>query len=77
MDKSITIIYEEFKENFANLINNCGLPICMVEPILENYLNEVKNIVKKQYEFDKRQYEESIKNSDIKDNSYEKENGNK
>ena len=77
MDKSITIIHEEFKENFANLINNCGLPFCLIEPILENYLNEVKIIVKKQYEFDKRQYEEYVKNSNVKDNLYEKENGNK
>ena len=77
MNKSITIVYEEFKENFANLINNCGLPLCFVEPILENYLNEIKNIVKKQYELEKRQFEESIKNGNIKDNSYEEENGNK
>lgn len=61
MDKSITIVYEEFKENLTKLINDCGLPFCMIEPILENYLNEVKIIVKNQYEFDKKKFEESNK----------------
>lgn len=59
MNKPITIVYEEFKENFANIINDSGLPACMIELVLENYLNEIKIIVKKQYEFDKKQYEES------------------
>ena len=61
MNKSITIVYEEFKENFANLVNNSGLPACMIEVILENYLKDVKLIVKNQYELDKKQYEESSK----------------
>lgn len=60
MEKSITIIYQEFKDNFANLINNSNLPACMIEPILENYLREVKSIAKRQYELDKKQYEDSI-----------------
>lgn len=77
MDKSITIVCEEFKENFANLINNCGLPLCFVEPVLENYLNEIRIIVKKQYEFDKRQFEEPNKSNNVEDNLYEKEDGNK
>lgn len=69
MNKSISIICEEFKEDFANLINNCNLPICMIEIILENYLQEIKIMSKKQYELDKKQYEESIKNKkENKDN---------
>ena len=61
MNKSITIIYEEFKTDFANLVNNSGLPACMIETILENYLKEIRLVVKNQYELDKKQYEESIK----------------
>lgn len=61
MEKSITIVYEEFKNNFSDLINNSGLPACMIEPILENYLKDIKFIVMKQYEADKKQYEESNK----------------
>lgn len=61
MEKSITIIYEEFKNNFANLINNSGLPACMIESILDNYLKDIRVIAMKQYELDKKQYEDSIK----------------
>lgn len=71
MNKTISIIYEEFKEDFSNLINNCNLPICMIETILENYLQEVKIIAKKQYEFDKKQYEESIKELAKGEENYE------
>ena len=60
MNKPITIIHEEFKQQLADLINNSGLPAFMVEPILQNYLNEVKVVIKKQYELDKVQYEKSL-----------------
>lgn len=60
MNKSIIIIFEEFKENFANLINDSGLPACMIESVLENYLQEVKIMSRRQYELDKKQYEESL-----------------
>ena len=60
MDKTLTIICEEFKETLVNLINSSRLPICVVSLILENCLQEVKTLEKKQYEFDKKQYEESF-----------------
>ena len=60
MSKPITIAYEEFKDNFASLVNDCGLPACMVESILESYLKEINVIAKRQYEIDKKRYEEAI-----------------
>ena len=60
MEKPITLIYEELKNNLADIINNSGLPAFIIEPVLQNYLNEVKNIEKKQYEYDKKEYEESL-----------------
>lgn len=74
MNKSITIVCEEFKNNFADLINDSGLPACVIELILESYLRDVKLIAKNQYDLDKKQYEEAVL---AKGNSYEKENGNK
>ena len=61
MNKPISIIYEEFKVNFANLINDCGLPVCMIETLLESYLQEIKIIAKQQYELESKQYEESLR----------------
>lgn len=61
MEKPISIVYEEFKQELANLINNYGLPAFVVEPVLRDYLNEIKIIKEKQYEMEKAQYEESLK----------------
>ena len=60
MEKPFTIIYEEFKEELKTLINNSGLPACIIEPILDDYLTEIRIIAKKQYELDKKQYKSSV-----------------
>lgn len=61
MEKPITVIYEEFKNELASLINNSGLPAFVVEPVLQDYLNEIKMIKERQYQIEKAQYEESLK----------------
>ena len=60
MNKPITMVYEEFKQQLADLINNSGLPVFVIEPILQSYLSEVRTLVKRQYEYDKAQYEEAL-----------------
>lgn len=60
MNKPLTISYEEFKQSLANLINNCSLPSVLVESILQNYLNEISVIVKRQYQLDKIEYENTL-----------------
>ena len=60
MNKPITVAYEEFKQQLADLINNSGLPIFMIEPILQNYLTEVRALIKRQYEMDRSSYEASL-----------------
>lgn len=71
MNKPITIAYEEFKQQLADLINNSSLPTLMIEPILQSYLNEIRTIIKRQYEADKSSYEASLNNVDYenKDNN--------
>lgn len=69
MNKPFSIIYEEFKQDLANLINNSNLPISVIELILRDYLMEVSNIAKSQYQSDKTQYENFLKkenNEEIK-----------
>lgn len=61
MSKPGTILYEEFKQSMADLINNSGLPIFIVEAVLQNYLNEARVIARNQYEADKAEYEEFLK----------------
>ena len=55
MNKPITIVREETKEQIANIINNSGLPAFVIEPILQEFLMEVKNVAIRQYEYDKQQ----------------------
>ena len=64
MNKPSTIIYEEFKQDLANLINNCDLPAFVIEPVLRDYTNEIKSLAQRQYQLDKAEYDESLKNAD-------------
>ena len=59
MNKPITVIYEDFKQELANLINNSGLPAFIIEPILVSFLEETRMAAKKQYQLDKEIYEKS------------------
>jgi hypothetical protein len=49
MNKPITVIYEDFKQGLASLINDSGLPAFMIEPILRDYLEEVRRVASQQY----------------------------
>jgi hypothetical protein len=60
MNKPMTIMHEDFKQELANLINNSGLPAFVIEPILRDYLNEIRLVAQKQYLADKSDYEESL-----------------
>lgn len=66
MKKPITIRYEEFKNGMVNLINNSDLPAFVIEATLQSYLNETKIAVKRQYEIDKIQYNNTINNENNK-----------
>ena len=63
MNRPITVIYEDFKRDLADLINSSGLPAFVVEFVLQNYLNEAKAVAKKQYESDKSLYESSLESN--------------
>ena len=60
MDKPITVVRQEFIEKMVSEINTCGLPLFVVEPILKDLLNEVSTAVKRQYETEKAQYEQTL-----------------
>lgn len=46
--KPVTVIRAEFKHNLINLINNCGLPAFIVEPILKDLYTETRRAAKLQ-----------------------------
>lgn len=74
MNKPLSMTYEEFKQGLSSLINNSGLPVIVIESVLQNYLNEVNNVVKNQYLLDKEKYEKSLKIEDGCDETRQEEN---
>lgn len=61
MQKPITMIREETKIALANIINNSGLPPFIIEPILAEFLTETRIAAQQQYENEKAEYEEQMK----------------
>ena len=59
--KPVTLIRQEFVDTLVEEINNCQLPMFVIEPILQDLLDQVKVMVQKQYEADKAQYEAQLK----------------
>lgn len=58
--KPITVVRQEFIEKMVNEINTCGLPLFVVEPILEDLFRSVKAESQRQYETEKAQYEQAL-----------------
>ena len=60
MNKPFSLVYEDFKQEIANIINNCGLPAHAIESVLQNYIYEIRDVAKNQYRIDRSQYEQSL-----------------
>ena len=60
-NKPLTVAREEFIESLVKLINGSNLPMFVVESILRDIAAETKAAAQKQYEIDKKTYEEEDK----------------
>ena len=54
--KPMTVAKQEFINNITENINNCGLPMFVIEFILKDLLNAVSALANSQYENDMKQY---------------------
>jgi preprotein translocase subunit SecB len=63
MNKPLSVVYEEFKQELANVINNSGLPPLMIEPVLQNFLSEARLAMQRQYQLDRAEYEKSLEDN--------------
>ena len=59
--KPISVVRQEFIEQLIDDVNNCQLPMFVVEPILEDLLKMVKAAAQEQYKTEKAQYEAQLK----------------
>lgn len=60
--KPMSVARAEFINSLTDLINNSMLPPFIIEPILKDMYNDIHMVSQRQYEADKRKYEEQIKN---------------
>jgi len=59
--KPMSIVRQEFIDHLIDDINNCNLPLFVIEPILQDMLASVKAAAQQQYETEKAQYEQRLK----------------
>lgn len=59
-NKPIMLLKDNFTNRMADLINNSGLPLYVIEPILKDFLREVNAELIKQYEYERMQYEQAL-----------------
>ena len=63
--KPISVVRQEFIEQLINDINNCQLPMFVIEPILEDLLKMVRAAAQEQYKTEKAQYEAQLKEQNV------------
>lgn len=69
-EKPISLIIHDFKDQLSKDINESGLPMCILRPIIQDVLNEIVAAEKQEYIYTKNNYEESLKeNDDTKEKS--------
>lgn len=69
IEKPIMVLRQEFIDAISNDINNCNLPLFVVEPILRDIYLEVKSLSQKQYELEKAEYEKKTQETQSKNES--------
>ena len=59
--KPMSVMRQEFTEQLVSDINNCKLPLFVIEYILQDVLDTVKSAAKQQCEIETMKYEELLK----------------
>lgn len=58
--KPTLVARQEFIDNMLRVINESGVPLFIIHPILESLTRDIDNVVKQQYEQEKNQYEAAL-----------------
>ena len=62
--KPMSVMRQELTEQIVSDINNCKLPLFVIEYILQDVLDTVKSAAKQQCEMEKMQYERLLKQNE-------------
>lgn len=63
--KPISVVRQEFIDRLIDDVNNCDLPLFVIEPILQDMLASVRAASQQQYEEEKAQYEKRLHDASI------------
>lgn len=63
--KPISVVRQEFIDRLIDDVNNCDLPLFVIEPILQDMLASVRAAAQQQYEEEKAQYEKRLHDASI------------
>lgn len=72
MNKPLTMIIKETKSKLANACNESGLPIAVLDLIVQGIYSEIHSIAERQAIEEENSYMELIKDSDIETGDSEK-----
>lgn len=64
MKKPLVLAKEDFMTQLKGIINNCELPIIVLEPIMKSVYDEVRSAYIKHYNEEKEKYELETKTSE-------------
>lgn len=66
--KPMSVMRQEFTGQVINAINNCKLPLFVIEYILQDVLDTVKSAANQQCEMEQMQYEDMLKKNKENEN---------
>lgn len=67
MEKPTSIRLKDFKNDAVNLVNNSGLPLFCIEPVLRELLSAVQTKAEEQYLTDKANYDKFLRENKTKE----------
>lgn len=67
--KPLSVARTEFINSLTDLINNSNLPAFIIEPILKDLCHDIQLLAQRQTEADLKRYNESLHNSQLKNNN--------
>lgn len=61
MEKPVSLVLNDLKQEIVDSINKTNLPLCIVEPVLKDLYAEIATLAKQQLAKDKEEFESSQK----------------
>ena len=68
MNKPISLIIEDARQAIIHAVNNTDLPPVLLESIIKDIYNEIRQLKLEQYKSDKAEYERSLQLEQVEKN---------